>query len=64
MWTEDGAGTITSGETTLTPTYTAAEGDEGKTVTLTMTVTSTNACASQIATASYSVIVNPLPGKT
>lgn len=60
-WTENGAGSITSGATTLTPTYTAALADAGTTVTLTMTVTSNNACIAQIASATYSVIVNPLP---
>ncbi len=61
-WTENGAGTITSGATTLTPTYTAAIGDAGTTVTLTMTVTSTIACTPAItSTAMYTVIVNPLP---
>jgi gliding motility-associated-like protein len=64
LWTEDGAGSITAGATTLTPTYTAAAGDEGNTVTLTMTVTSTNACAPQTATATYTVIVEPLPTAT
>ena len=61
LWTENGAGTITSGATTLTPVYTAASGDAGNTVTLTMTVTSTNACAPQTASATYTVIVSPLP---
>ena len=62
LWTENGAGSITSGATTLTPTYTAAAGDVGTTVTLTMTVTSTIACTPAItATATYSVNVNPLP---
>jgi hypothetical protein len=58
-WTENGAGTITAGGTTLTPTYTAA--DAGNTVTLTMTVTSSNACASQTVTATYSVTITKLP---
>ena len=60
-WTENGAGTITSGGTTLTPVYTAAAGDAGNAVTLTMTVTSNNACTPQIATATYTVNVTPLP---
>ncbi|MBI1836776.1 MAG: gliding motility-associated C-terminal domain-containing protein, partial [Flavobacteriia bacterium] len=63
-WTENGAGSITSGINSLTPVYAAAAGDEGNTVTLTMTVTSTNACASQTATATYTVVVNPLPTAT
>ena len=60
-WTEDGAGSITSGSNSLTPTYTAAAGDEGKTVTLTMTVTSTNNCANKTATATYKIKVDALP---
>ncbi len=61
LWTENGAGSITAGATTLTPTYTAAAGDAGNTVILTMTVTSTNACAPQTAIATYTVNVNALP---
>ena len=63
-WTENGAGSITSGSTSLTPVYTAAAGDAGNTVTLTMTVTSTNSCSPQVATATYTVVVNPLPTAT
>ncbi len=58
LWTEDGAGSITAGSTTLTPTYTSVAADAGNTVTLTMTLTSTNACAPQTASATYSVLVN------
>jgi hypothetical protein len=58
LWTENGAGIITSGATTLTPTYTAAAGDAGNTVILTMTV-SNSPCAA--ASATYSVIVKPTP---
>ena len=36
QWTANGAGGITSGANTLTPTYTAAAGDAGKAVTLSM----------------------------
>jgi hypothetical protein len=61
LWTHNGAGSITAGSTTLTPTYTAAAGDAGHAVTLTMTVTSNNACSPQTATATYTVDVNPLP---
>ena len=61
LWTEDGAGSITAGATTLTPTYTAAAGDAGNAVTLTMTVTSDNACTPQTATATYTVNVDALP---
>ncbi|MGN6644994.1 MAG: beta strand repeat-containing protein [Cytophaga sp.] len=53
-WTEDGAGSITSGATTLTPVYTPTSADIGNTVTLTMTV-SNAPCAS--ATATYTVTV-------
>ncbi len=56
-WTENGAGSITAGGTTLTPTYTSAAGDSGNTVTLIMTVAN-SPCAA--ATANYSVVVNPL----
>ncbi|MEI7594900.1 MAG: T9SS type A sorting domain-containing protein [Bacteroidota bacterium] len=55
-WTENGAGTITAGASTLTPTYTAAAGDAGNVVTLTMTVTGTAPCATQV-TATYTVNV-------
>ncbi|WKL44908.1 hypothetical protein [Flavobacterium sp. ZE23DGlu08] len=64
LWTENGAGTITAGATTLTPTYTPTAADAGTSVTLTMTVTSNNACAPQTQTATYTVIVNPLPTAT
>ncbi|MFV8349777.1 PKD-like domain-containing protein [Flavobacterium sp. GT2P42] len=63
-WTENGAGNITAGATTLTPTYTPTAADAGTSVTLTMTVTSTNACAPQTQTATYAIIVNPLPTST
>ncbi|MFC5981146.1 T9SS sorting signal type C domain-containing protein [Flavobacterium salmonis] len=55
LWTHNGAGSL-SNATTLTPTYTAATGDAGNTVTLTMTV-SNGPCVTP-ATATYSVIVN------
>ncbi|HNQ68638.1 MAG TPA: hypothetical protein PKN32_09675, partial [Bacteroidales bacterium] len=60
-WTENGAGSITSGATTLTPTYTPAAGDAGNTVTLTMTVTSDNSCTGETVQATYTVNVDPLP---
>jgi hypothetical protein len=65
LWTENGFGSITSGEDILTPTYTAALEDAGNTVTLTMTVTSslTPVC-SPAATAIYTILVNPLPTAT
>jgi hypothetical protein len=56
-WSENGAGSITGGGSTVSPTYTPAAGDIGNTVTLTMTVTSTNSCAPATATATYSVAV-------
>ena len=55
LWTETGAGSITSGATTETPTYTAAAGDAGNDVILTMTVTNAY-CAPVIAT--YTVHVD------
>ncbi|WP_321370370.1 HYR domain-containing protein [uncultured Draconibacterium sp.] len=61
LWTENGAGTITAGETTLTPSYTPAAGDEGNLVTLTMTVTSNNSCGTATATANYFINIDPLP---
>ncbi len=61
LWTENGAGSITAGATTLTPTYTAAAGDAGNTVTLTMTVSNSPCTA---ATATYSVVVNASPTAT
>lgn len=64
LWTEDGAGSITAGATTLTPTYTASAGDAGNAVILTMTVTSNNSCGTATETATYTVTVNPLPTPT
>jgi hypothetical protein len=55
-WTEDGAGSITAGANTLTPTYTAAAGDT--TVTLTMTV-SNGTCADAVATYTINVTTAP-----
>jgi gliding motility-associated-like protein len=65
LWTENGSGNITNGQGTLSPTYTAAIGDAGNTVTLTMTVSSTftPACI-PAATATYIIIVNPIPTAT
>ncbi|MBI1836876.1 MAG: gliding motility-associated C-terminal domain-containing protein [Flavobacteriia bacterium] len=63
-WTENGSGFISANGTTNAPTYSAALGDAGNTVTLTMTVTSNNACAPATASAIYSVIVDPLPTAT
>ncbi|MFZ4797764.1 MAG: beta strand repeat-containing protein, partial [Bacteroidia bacterium] len=61
LWTENGAGSITAGATTLTPTYTAQSGDGGNTVTLTMTVTGAGACSTSVATASYTLTINAAP---
>lgn len=58
VWTENGAGTITAGQGTLTPTYSAAAGDAGNTVTLTLTV-SNGTCTP--ATATYTIDVLALP---
>jgi hypothetical protein len=44
-WTENGAGSITSGANTLTPTYTPAAGDLGTTVTFTLTGYGDSPCA-------------------
>src|SRR5674476_553326 len=60
-WTENGSGSITAGATTLTPTYTAAAGDAGNTVTLTMTVSNAPCTA---APATYLVIVKAIPTAT
>ena len=60
LWTHNGAGSLTN-ETTITPSYSAVAGDEGNTIILTLTVTSNNACGTAIATATYTVLVDPLP---
>lgn len=44
-WTENGAGSITAGANTLTPTYTPAAGDIGNTVTFTLTGNGNGPCA-------------------
>lgn len=44
-WTENGAGSITAGANTLTPTYTPAAGDLGSTVTFTLTGLGNSPCA-------------------
>ncbi len=43
-WTENGAGSITSGQGTLTPTYTPGAAEANATVTLTLTATGTSPC--------------------
>jgi hypothetical protein len=45
VWAENGAGSITAGGNTLTPTYTPAVGDYGNTVTFTLTGFGTSPCA-------------------
>lgn len=58
VWTENGAGSITAGASTLTPTYTPAAADAGNSVTLTMTV-SNPVCTEATATFTFNVL--PLP---
>ena len=58
-WTEDGLGSITAGASTLTPTYTPATGDIGNFVTLTLTAANGGICTP--ATATYTILVNPIP---
>jgi len=45
-WTENGSGSITAGQGTLTPTYTPGAAELNATVTLTLTATGTSPCAS------------------
>ena len=45
VWAENGAGSITAGANTLTPTYTPAAGDLGTTVTFTLTGYGNSPCA-------------------
>ncbi|MGQ7868174.1 HYR domain-containing protein, partial [Sunxiuqinia sp. sy24] len=60
LWTHNGAGSITAGtETTISPTYNAASGDAGNTVTLTLTVTSNNSCGTATASDTYTIDVDP-----
>ena len=59
-WTHDGAGSIT-GETSLSPTYTPAVADAGKTVNLSLTVSSNNSCIPESAIAFYTIHVHELP---
>jgi hypothetical protein len=44
-WTENGAGSITAGANTLSPTYTPAAGDFGNVVTFTLTGLGSSPCA-------------------
>jgi gliding motility-associated-like protein len=63
-WSENGAGSITSGQGTLNPTYTSSIADVGNTVTLFMTLTSTNACSPAQQTVQSTVLLDPLPVAT
>jgi hypothetical protein len=56
VWTENGAGSITSGATTLTPTYTPAAGDLGNVVTFTLTGTGNAPCGTVIDQVALAVI--------
>ncbi len=49
-WTENGAGSITAGATTLTPTYTPTAADANNDVTLTLTATALAGCTNIIDT--------------
>jgi gliding motility-associated-like protein len=60
-WTSNGAGSITFGQSSLTPIYKAATGDAGKAVVLTLTANSNNACIGNSTNATYTVNVDPLP---
>ena len=55
LWTENGAGSITAGATTLFPTYTPAPGDAGNAVTLTLMV-SNSPCPPAPATYTINVV--------
>lgn len=59
-WTHNGGGLLTN-STTLGPVYNPVGADIGNPITLTLSVTSTNSCAPQIATAIYTVNIDPLP---
>src|SRR5688572_9492627 len=59
LWTENGAGSITAGATTLTPTYTPAAADAGNIVTITMTVTGTGSCSPAVDTKALTVTTAP-----
>ncbi|MBL0316552.1 MAG: T9SS type A sorting domain-containing protein [Flavobacteriales bacterium] len=48
VWTETGAGSITAGSTTLTPTYTPAAGDIGTSVKFYLTGTGNSPCTTAI----------------
>ncbi|MFM7814286.1 MAG: MopE-related protein, partial [Flavobacteriales bacterium] len=54
-WSENGIGSITSGASSLTPTYAPATGDIGTTVTLTLTAVGNGTCANVSDVVSLSV---------
>ena len=60
-WSEDGAGSITAGGNTLTPTYSPAAGDVGNFVNLILTAS--NGVCPDVSTpsGSYQILVNPSP---
>ena len=62
-WTEDGTGSITSGGTSLTPTYTPGVGELGD-VKLTLTVTGTGACIASSAIDDMILTIHSLPNPT
>ena len=58
LWTAtNGAGSITGGATTTTPTYTSAIGDAGLTIVLKMLVSSNNTCVGAADSAIYNLTV-------
>ena len=61
VWSENGAGAISAGANTLTPSYTPTIADAGKNVTLTLTLSSNNSCGLATDTATFVLSVNPLP---
>jgi len=60
LWSVDaGAQGILSGETTITPTYTPAAGDEGNIVTLTLTAIGNANCDDAVATKLLNIFAEP-----
>jgi gliding motility-associated-like protein len=59
-WTENGNGSITAGENTLTPTYTPTTSDVGTPVILTMATVSGNSCPNP-GDVTYTINVDALP---
>ena len=57
LWTDNGSGVLTDANT-LTPSYTPAAVDAGKTITLTLTVSGINACATKSDIATFKVNVD------